>query len=306
MSAGLGLSAAVPGTYPVAMRRFHGGMWLRFLVWGKEMVATGALAALGAEVGMVLAKKIGAALTARPKADDRLKRVDAMLATGSTAVVAFQRAFGSEFYEAVSSALGGPRSTWTHEAGRADYIRVDVDERRTKSDRLILRDELNINLDRIAQLYGNKGVEVQGYFLGVFREWMSRYRERFGKDPDAEKTFKAIESLLDGRRRTFADAFKMLQQTGLGVVGALLVLQAVLVATSTGVGIVAAISTWLFGIPVVQVGVLVVSGALLFALSRVRFSVTSGMSTAVAAAYKLLDRGESIGVRGVAGGESET
>ena len=64
----------------------------------------------------------------------------------------------------------------------------------------------------------------------------------------------------------------------------------VLIATSTGVGVVAVISTWLFGIPVVQVGALVDGGGLLFALSRVEFAATNAMSTSVATAYKLLDR----------------
>lgn len=254
------------------------------------MALSGALAALGLEVGGSLAKKVVASLGSRPKADERLRKVEALVATGTTAIVAFNKIFGREFNEAISSALGAGQTPWSYEAARGDYIRVDVTDGAVRDVHQTLRDELNVNLDRIARTYGNGGAEVQNYFLGVFREWMTRYRELVGRQIDAEQTFEAIESLLDGRRRTFADAFRLLQQTGLGTVGALLVIQAVLVATSTGVGVVAAISTWLFGIPGAQVVGLVVGGALLFALSRVRFASANAMSSSVAAAYKLLDR----------------
>jgi hypothetical protein len=56
------------------------------------------------------------------------------------------------------------------------------------------------------------------------------------------------------------------------------------------VGLVAAITTWIAGIPMVQVGALVVSGALLIGLSRLKFDAANGMSASVAAAYRLLDR----------------
>ena len=119
---------------------------------------------------------------------------------------------------------------------------------------------------------------------------MERFKELAGHQTNADETFRVIESLLDGKRRNFSDVFRLLQRTGLGTVGALLVIQAGLIATSTGVGIIAAISTWLFGIPVVEVGALVIGGGLLFALSRVEFAATNAMSTSVATAYKLLDR----------------
>ena len=250
----------------------------------------GPLTALGLEIGITLAKKVGARLINRPKADENLRKADSLIATGTSAVSALRKAFGPEFDEAMTSAIGTGPASWTFEAGRADYVRVALPEGPPATVYRVLRDELNINLDRVARGPVRKGTEQHSYFLGALREWMERYRELAGRQPDAEETFRVIESLLDGKRRNFADVFRLLQRTGLGTVGALLVIQAVLIATSTGVGIVAVVSTWLLGIPVVQVGALVVGGGLLFALSRVEFAATNTMSASVAAAYKLLDR----------------
>lgn len=254
------------------------------------MALTGALTALGLQIGTSLARSVGANLTNRPKAGEKLKRVEALITTGTTAMDAFCKIFGPEFYEALNSALGSGQSPWTYEAGRADYIRVDAMGGMSRSVHQALRDELNINLDRIARTHGKSGADVHNYFSGVFREWMTRYRDLVGHESDSEQTFEVIECLLDGRRRTFADVFRLLQQTGLGTLGALLLIQAVLVATSTGVGVLAAISTWLFGIPGAQVGALAVGGTLLFALSRVKLVSTNAMSVSVATAYKLLER----------------
>lgn len=249
-----------------------------------------ALSALALEIGVTLAKKVGTSLTSRSKAEESLKKADAMIATGTSAVSALRKAFGTDFDEAMTAALGTGPTTWSFEAGRADYIRVTVPDSAPRDVYRTLRDELNLNLDRVAKGPLQKGTEQQNYFRGAFREWMERFRELAGRQPDAEQTFQVIESLLDGKRRNFSDVFRLLQRTGLGTIGAMLVIQAVLIATSTGVGIVAVISTWLFGIPVVQVGALVVGGGLLFALSRVEFAATNAMSTSVATAYKLLDR----------------
>lgn len=254
------------------------------MVWGPALVW------LGTQYGPVVAKSIVAALSKSKNAGDRLAQVAPLIEAGTTAIDAFKRIFGQDFDAALTEALKAPRVDWSYEAGRTDYIRVDVFDGEVRSVDQTLRDELNINLDRLARLYGGKGAEVQNYFRGVFREWMNRYRSIIVESDDSRKTFETIESLLDGHRKSFADGFKLLQQAGLGTLGALLVIQAGLVATSTGVGLFAVISTWLLGIPVVQVGALAVGGVVLFALSRVKLSASNAMSMSVATAYKLLDR----------------
>lgn len=248
------------------------------------------LSTLALEIGVTLAKKIGTSLISRPKSEENLRKAEALISTGASAVSALRSAFGTQFDEALTAAVGSPTSDWTYEAGQEDYIRVSVPEGDSRDVYRTLRDELNLNLDRVARVSTRRGSDQKSYFLGAFRMWMDRYRTLAGSDTDAEETFATIESLLDGKKRNFADVFRLLQRTGLGTVGALLVIQAVLIATGTGVGIVTVISTWLFGIPVVQVGALVVGGGLLIALSRMNFATNNAMSTSVAAAYKLLDR----------------
>ena len=245
---------------------------------------------LGAQVGPALARSIADKLRGTAKADQRIGQVAELITAGSTAIAALQKVFGHDFDKAIADARRLPQAPWTYEAARSDYIRIDVENGRVKAANVALRDELNINLDHVARLYSESGTDVSNYFLGVFREWMARYRELLGSSVDAEQTFRTIESLLDGRRKTFADVFRLLQKTGLGTVGALLVIQGALIATSTGIGAFAAIYAWLVGVPVVQVGALVVGGALLFALSRVKFKIANAMSASVTAAYKLLER----------------
>ena len=65
---------------------------------------------------------------------------------------------------------------------------------------------------------------------------------------------------------------------------------AVMLATSTGVGVWTVVTTWLFGVPMGPVAALAVPGVIIVALSTVEFDTTNGMSASVAAAYKLLDR----------------
>lgn len=78
--------------------------------------------------------------------------------------------------------------------------------------------------------------------------------------------------------------------TGLGGVGALMVIAGVLVATGTGVGIATAISTFVFGIPWVTVGALVLPGALLVVVAAKKARPVDDVSLSVALAYKLLER----------------
>jgi len=244
---------------------------------------------LGAQIGPALAKSVVASLSKLNKADKRFARVNSLIDTGSTAVEAFSKVFGRDFYTAVSEWIA-PKPDWSYEAARKDYIQLEIVGSGAKSIYQTLRDELNVNLDQIVHVYSRKDENVHNYFLGAFREWMERYRSLVGEDDDATKTFKTIESLLDGTRKNFLDAFKLLQQTGLGTIGAMLLIKAALIASSTGIGLVMSIHIWLLGIPMLLVGIIAVSGVILLALSRVKLAASNARSISIAMAYKLLDR----------------
>lgn len=254
------------------------------------------IALLGKEIGLPLAKKLVSGLTSGQDATGRVEKITSLVNSGATAVSAFREAFGVvEFNDALTAIIDNGRNGWTYEAGRQDYVRIDPNEGAARPAASLLQEELNLNLDRIIRVYGRKNVDIDNYFLGLFRQWQDRYVELVGADDDSREAFKTIESLLDGHRKSFADVFRMLQKTGLGMAGAALVIQAALVATSLGVGVWVTFTTWLLGIPVVQVGALAVGGALLFGLSRMNFTSSNAKSATIAVAYKLLDRVKSKG-----------
>lgn len=246
---------------------------------------------LGKEIGLPLARKLVSRLTSGKDATGRAEKITSLVNSGATAVSAFQEAFGAvDFDKALTAAIGNGDNGWTHEAGRQEYVRIDQNEGAIRPATSLLREELNLNLDRIIRVYGSKNPDMDKYFLGLFRHWQERYVELVGADDDSIEAFKTVESLLDGTKKNFANVFRLLQKTGLGFAGAVLVIQAALIATSVGVGVFATISTWALGIPVVQVGALAVGGALLFGLSRMNFTSSNAMSATIAVAYKLLDR----------------
>ena len=203
------------------------------------MAVSPAILALAAELGTRLAKKVGASLETKPDVSDSFEKVTSLIKTGIAAVDAFDKVFGKDFRDALSEKTDRRLNEFTYEAGRSDYIRIEPAE---NNPHRILRTELNINLDRLSHRQVMSEVELRNYSLGIFREWMDRYNNLIVESDDSKQTFMAIESLLDGRNRTFREVFCLLQKTGLGFLGALLVLIAVHIATSTGVGVIAHIA----------------------------------------------------------------
>jgi len=246
---------------------------------------------LGKELGLPIAKKIVSSLkTDKP---GTLEKVNALIQGGTSTVTAFQEVFGADVFDnALSAAIGATTGSgnWTFEAGQQEYVRITKEGKGSRWAVALLREELNLNLDRVTRLYGHKNNDTRNYFLGLYREWQKRYIELIGLNADSKSTFETIDNLLDGNKKSFADAFKLLQKTGLGVTGAMLVVNAVLLATSTGVGIVTAITTFAFGIPMVQVGAFAASGLLLIALAKMDFVQSNAESATIAVVYKLLDR----------------
>jgi hypothetical protein len=248
--------------------------------------------ALTAIFGTSVGKRLLEALAKRPNASQRMEQAGAAIAKGASAVEALKAAFGNEFMKALTEALGNaPGAGFSYEAGVNAYIKADLGG--ASDPRRILRDELNLNLDRIA-LAGttNKGA-LKNHFKGALHVWRRRYQELA---PDlytgnVKAVFKDMDRLLDDTEKSFKDVYKLARITGLGVPGALLLIQGVFLATGTGVGIVAAISAFIFGIPWLHVGALVLPGAFMVALAAMHLRDDQAMSACVRLAYKLLDTG---------------
>lgn len=122
--------------------------------------------------------------------------------------------------------------------------------------------------------------------------WGKRCLDLYGDThkEDVASTLKAMNDLLTGDSRNYRQIYELLSTTGLGSVGALMVIAGVLLATGTGVGIATTISTFVFGIPWITVGALVLPGALLVVMAAKKARPVDDVSLSVALAYKLLER----------------
>lgn len=74
----------------------------------------------------------------------------------------------------------------------------------------------------------------------------------------------------------------------------MLIIGGVIVATSTGSGVITAITVFLFGVPWMTVGAMVLPGAMLIVLAAKKTKPVDEMSLSVALAYKLLERIEAL------------
>jgi len=246
--------------------------------------------ALTAIFGKAVGKRLLEALAKKPNGADRIEAAGAAIVKGASAVEALKAAFGNDFMKTLTEVLGSaPGTGFSYEAGVNAYIKADHDG--ASDPRQALRDELNLNLDRIAVAgTTNKGA-LKNHFKGALHVWQRRYQELA---PDlytdnAKAVFKAMDRLLDDTEKSFKDVYKLVSVTGFGGTGALMVISGVFLATGTGFGIAAAISAFMFGIPWFHVGALVLPGALMVALAAMHLRDDQAMSACVRLAYKLLD-----------------
>ena len=247
--------------------------------------------ALTAMFGTTVSKRLLETLAKKPNGAQRMEAVGTAIAKGATAVEALKSAFGNDFMKALTEALGNaPGAGFSYEAGVNAYIKADTGG--ASDPRQVLRDELNLNLDRIAMAStANKGA-LKNHFKGALHVWQRRYQE-LAPDlytDDAKAVFKAMDRLLDDTKKSFKDVYKLVSVTGFGGTGALLFISGVFLATGTGVGIVAAISAFIFGIPWLHVSALVLLGALMLVWTAMRLRDDQAMSACVRLAYKLLDK----------------
>lgn len=240
-------------------------------------------------LGKPIADKLIKGLTSRKNGAQKLDQAAGAMAQGITAIEALKEAFGKDFLAEFNDALGtSSKSRFSYEAGTQSYIRLSDEATAPVK---VLRDELNINLDRLTVLAGPPN-ELRNQFVGLMAVWQERcvqfYGSAFAKD--IKSTFETINDLTKGESRNYRQIYQLLSTTSLGGVGALMVIAGVLVATGTGVGVVTAISMFLFGIPWLVVGGLVLPGALLVVLASKKTRPVDEISLSIALAYKLLER----------------
>lgn len=240
--------------------------------------------------GKPAAERLIQALDNRKDGSQRLEQAATAMVSGATAIEALKQAFGKDFLVSLNEVLGTSNAAFNYEAGTQHYIRQDAGDLMPSQ---VLRDEMNINLDRLT-LMGMKGKDLKNQAMGVLAVWGARCLDLYGDKhkEDIESTLKAMNDLLNGDSRNYRQIYELLSTTGLGGVGALMVISGVLLATGTGVGIVTAISTFLFGIPWITVGALVIPGALLVLMAAKKARPIDDVSLSVAMAYKLLERME--------------
>ena len=247
------------------------------------------ITSLAKVIGPVLAKGVLDKLVLSKGSTTKLQGAMEATEKGVSIIAALRGEFGDDFLKALSGTVGtGKAHGWSFEAGSADYVKLNP-EGGGQEKLTMLRDELNVNLDRLIVMGEIPEEAIRNYFRGTLSIWKMRYVENMGIDDDTKKLFAAMDELLDGAQRTFKDVLETISKTSIGGVGALMVISGVLLATSTGVGVVTVISTFLFGIPWLSVGALVIPGAILLALSRYKFGNKHAMSTCVRMAYKLLE-----------------
>lgn len=247
------------------------------------------VALLAKSIGPMLAKAVIDKLLSSKGGPSKIQRVADATEKGTSVIAALRGEFGDDFLKAITDSFGTLKDhKWSYEAGCSDYIKVDPDSTGLAA-LTALRDELNVNLDRLALMENLPDEVLLNYFRGTLGTWKRRYLDIFGPHKEASDMFATMDDLLDGNTRTFRDVLEKISKTSIGGVGALMVISGVLLASGVGVGLATSISIFLFGIPWLSVGALVIPGAIMIGLTRYKFTNKHAMSACVKMAYKLLE-----------------
>ena len=249
----------------------------------------GIVALLAKSIGPMLAKAVIDKLLSSKGGASKIERVSDATGKGMSVIAALRGEFGDDFLKAITDSLSTLKGNkLSYEAGSSDYIRVDPDG--TGQGALTaLRDELNVNLDRLSLMENIPDDVLLNYFRGTLGAWKRRYIDILEIQEEASDIFATMDDLLDGNPLTFKDVLEKISKTSIGGVGALMVISGVLLASGVGVGLATTISMFLFGIPWLSVGALVIPGAIMFGLARYKFTKKHAMSVCVKMAYKLLE-----------------
>jgi hypothetical protein len=141
------------------------------------MAISAILAQLVKTYGPILAEKLWDRFNNKNN-ESKLENALIILEKGASVTESLKSAFGEAyFFEVLNSITHGNNPTFSYEAGCKEYIEVFIEDEANTSIKLTsLREELNINLDRIIAVYGNKRPEILPYFKGTFSKWMERHK----------------------------------------------------------------------------------------------------------------------------------
>ena len=149
---------------------------------------------LAAMFGKPAAERLFQVLGARKDGSKRLEQAAAAMASGATVIEALKQAFGKDFLATVNEVVGTSNAAFTYEAGTQHYIRQEADGLPPAQ---VLRDELNINLDRLT-LLEVKGKDLKNQALGVVAVWGKRCLDLYGNTHKADiaSTLKAMNDVV--------------------------------------------------------------------------------------------------------------
>jgi hypothetical protein len=245
------------------------------------------LALLIKEVGQPIAGKLWAVISGEEKQKQLLRAID-LINQGASALDACQRSFGKPFGDMITDVLKADDLVFS--AGIDGYITVKPEADDAVSRLKAMRTELSVNLDRLAKRSLNEKSVDLSPFKGFFTVWEERARDLGVLSHKDDKVVESLYSLLDGSRRNGWQVYQILIRSGFGIIGTLLIIKAVLILTSAGLGAFGALLVWLYGLPTTQIIALAGTGLFMLILSQIRFTDTRVLNTCVSALEKLLRR----------------
>ncbi len=248
------------------------------------------LALLIKEIGQPVAGKIWQVINGSDY-QNQMKKASEICHEGASALSALNRAFGNQFNEILNDAINPDGSCFSFEAGRKKYVHLTTDSEGPDTIIPVLRDELNVNLERITGLHKKDKDPVQNYFRGCFVQWSDNYKKQLAPlSIEEEKNFKKINKLIDGRHHAFVGILDIFRKTILGTSGMMIIGKACLIILSVGIGIYAQTKIWLLGLPLGLIASCMMAGAVLIVLASLRVKKLDIMSECVRIAYGMLEK----------------
>jgi hypothetical protein len=244
-----------------------------------------ALALLIKEVGQPIAEKLWVVISGEDKQKQLLRAID-LINQGAPALEACQRAFGKPFGDMITDVLKADDLVFS--AGVEGYITVQPDGDDAISRLKAMRTELSVNLDRLAKRSLNEKSVDLSPFKGFFTAWEERARDLGVLSHEDDKVVEQLYSLLDGSRRNGWQIYQILIRSGFGIIGTLLIIKAVLILTSAGLGAFGALLVWLYGLPTTQIIALAGTGLFMLVLSQIKFTDTRVLNTCVSALENIM------------------
>ncbi len=251
------------------------------MIAGAEKV----LALLIKEVGQPIAEKLWLVINGEEKQKQLARAID-LINQGAPALDACQRAFGKPFGEMITDVLKADDLVFA--SGVEGYIAVQPQADDEMSRLKAIRTELSVNLDRLAKRSLNEKTVDISPFKGFFTAWEERARDLHVITHDDDKIVDSVYSLLDGSRRNGWQIYQILIRSGFGIMGALLIIKAVLILTSAGLGVFGSVLVWLYGLPTTQIIALAGTGLFMLVLSQIKFTDTRVLNTSVSVLENLL------------------